>query len=343
MSKGLEAKTGPYYHAADAKWEKEFPGGRKFIVLVAGAYDAGIVGPEHNGIAILDEDNEIVVLDRHLEISSGYFGPSAAQLKEAERIMKMGWREFTEFCRQNPRFRGEQAFPDVHQSFPSVVEQVANRELAIDEPEDTPEYYRVPTKSRNAVIEFLGKHSFHRDRPYDDFRLSWDIKMGSFDTSGKGHPDFKVKDKYDARWERYVETSPELFYWCCADALNYYLEGFYTTYPGDDQGHYKFGIQGRSGGHLVLVGGEGFSADELKWANHKAFVDWARELEDDQLIKLYRLVVSLDYDLSTENRNSAMAYQYASRREHAEECWDNGHLAPGEKEYDEDESMGLSG
>lgn len=114
MSRGIESRTGPYLHASDARWTKAFPGGRRFAVLIAGAYDAGIIGPEHNGIVVLDEDNRSVVLDRHCEEQSGYGGPSPAQYREARRILSMPWEEFLEFCTEHPRYRG--CLPDPEES-----------------------------------------------------------------------------------------------------------------------------------------------------------------------------------------------------------------------------------
>ena len=75
-------------------------------MLVCGAYNAfGLIGPEHNGIVILDEDNLCVVLDRHAEQQTGYFGPSNGQLAEAKRITELGWDAFVAFCVRHPRCR----------------------------------------------------------------------------------------------------------------------------------------------------------------------------------------------------------------------------------------------
>ena len=79
---------------------------RSFRVLVCGAYNAfGLIGTEHNGIVILDEDNLSVVLDRHAEQQTGYFGLSGKQVAEAKRIAQLGWDAFVVFCRQHLRCR----------------------------------------------------------------------------------------------------------------------------------------------------------------------------------------------------------------------------------------------
>ena len=83
-----------------------FPNGRNFEIVIYGAYDAfGLIGPENNGIVILDNDNLRVVLDRHFEIQTGYFGSSENQVKEYLKIAAMNWEQFVEFVNNNKRTR----------------------------------------------------------------------------------------------------------------------------------------------------------------------------------------------------------------------------------------------
>jgi hypothetical protein len=79
---------------------------RSFRVIVFGAYNAyGLIGPEHNGIAVLDEDNRSVLCDRIAEESSGYFGPSERQLESFDNIAAMTWAEFRELINAHSRTR----------------------------------------------------------------------------------------------------------------------------------------------------------------------------------------------------------------------------------------------
>src|SRR4051812_36614379 len=98
MGAGIENQIGPFMYADGALFEKAF-GGRLFRIVIAGARNAGIIGPEDNGIAVLDEDNQAIVIDQHIREGSGYFGPSERQKAEAERIMGMDWKQFTSFLR----------------------------------------------------------------------------------------------------------------------------------------------------------------------------------------------------------------------------------------------------
>lgn len=106
MATGIETRTGQYLHAHGAARRYRI-GGRTYVIGIAGAYDAfGLIGPEHNGIFILDDDAKRVVLDRHMPIASGYNGPSAEQWAEFKRIAELPVTAFHNFCRNNPRYRG---------------------------------------------------------------------------------------------------------------------------------------------------------------------------------------------------------------------------------------------
>jgi hypothetical protein len=79
--------------------------GRSFRIALYGAFHAGIIGPEFNGIVILDVDNRLVVLDQHKRESTGYFGPTVDQWAEFDRIMGLNWADFLRFIDGHPRSR----------------------------------------------------------------------------------------------------------------------------------------------------------------------------------------------------------------------------------------------
>jgi hypothetical protein len=81
-------------------------GRRSFRVVVYGAYNAlGLIGPENNGIAVLDEDRMQVILDGHCPQDNGYYGPSEAQASEWRRICGMDACEFVGFCNSHSMSR----------------------------------------------------------------------------------------------------------------------------------------------------------------------------------------------------------------------------------------------
>jgi hypothetical protein len=86
--------------------KRKFPNGRSFRIIIYCAYDAyGLIGPESNGIAILDEDEMHVVTDEIDKAGTGYYGPTEKQLKFFEQLCTMPWQEFKEVVNTSNRAR----------------------------------------------------------------------------------------------------------------------------------------------------------------------------------------------------------------------------------------------
>lgn len=97
------ASVGPFaFVNADAVVEH---GGRRYRVVLYGAYNAGIIGPEFNGIAILSEDDKNVVADSIAQQGSGYFGPNGKQVDEWRRLVNAESEEFRRAVNAAPRLR----------------------------------------------------------------------------------------------------------------------------------------------------------------------------------------------------------------------------------------------
>lgn len=83
-----------------------FPNGRSFRLVTYQAYNAqGLIGSESNGIAVLDEDAQRVVVDEIARQTSGYFGVSAQQKAEWTRLTDLSWPAFRKFVNSQPRLR----------------------------------------------------------------------------------------------------------------------------------------------------------------------------------------------------------------------------------------------
>lgn len=312
MSLGISRQTGPYMHAPDAVKEKTFEGGRTFKVLIAGAYNAGIIGPEHNGIVVLDENLFNVVLDRHMGETSGYDGPSDRQTRELDRIMAMDWPAFAAFCRGNPRYRG--SMPDADAPAPLAFAAPERKVIFPLSGRDPNCPYDFPLEEKQAIIEFLCAHKFHdTDGRHSDSGLAWNVKVHGLDTSGK-HEGFSPDPAMDDAWQTHIDGNESFFWDAASDALSVYTSGDATTYPGDDQGSYKFTVSGRSAGWLVLteIDGKPLTFDSLP-----DFREALQEMDDAVLAKLYKLVVTVDKD--TADPAKEMAYHYANARQAWEE------------------------
>lgn len=104
---GIAKQIGPFMYAGDHVLARRKVGKINFIIGIAGAYNArGLIGPEHNGIFVLDDTNKNVVTDRNTEELSGYSGPSERQLAEFERVKALSDREFLDFAKKSPNYRG---------------------------------------------------------------------------------------------------------------------------------------------------------------------------------------------------------------------------------------------
>lgn len=81
--------------------------GRTFRIIVYGAFNAyGLIGSEHNGVAVLDEDQMQVLCDDIAKDISGYFGPSDRQWGTAEWLTeKATWEEFQSLINSHPKRR----------------------------------------------------------------------------------------------------------------------------------------------------------------------------------------------------------------------------------------------
>jgi hypothetical protein len=115
-----------------------------------------------------------------------------------------------------------------------------------------------------------------------------------------------------------------MFWRVCEDATSMYAEGEWTRYPGIEQGEYKFGIGGRSGGWMILEDWPGptpgtFRLCPMSWYDRDHYQQWLEELDEEDLTLLYKVIVQLDQDLSDDSCRKEIEYQYAFRREQWEE------------------------
>lgn len=78
----------------------------RYRILVYGAYNAmGLIGSEHNGICVLDDQDLRVVADRLAQVSSGYYGPSPLQIKAFEHLLTCSPQKFADYINRSGRNR----------------------------------------------------------------------------------------------------------------------------------------------------------------------------------------------------------------------------------------------
>jgi len=314
MGKGIANKIGQFRYADGALSEKAFSG-RLFKILIAGAEEAGVIGSECNGIAILDDNFQRVALTGHVREASGYYGPSERQWAEFRRILAMDWREFTSFLRQHPNYR-RGSVPDVDDPEPMKIEPETDRIIYPSSAKDQNGPYSFPLESRREIIQFLTERIVYESQePHRRYAIAWNIKAPSPDTSGRTAV-HSPNPEFDERWKEYLESNEDLFWELAADALRPFTDGLFSTYPGDDQGDYSFEIAGRQGGWLLLTGIKGLGP--MLWFDQVQMREWFKRLSDQDLIKVYRAVATLDTDVNPEKE---MKERYAEHRRMKEQEW----------------------
>lgn len=151
--------------------------------------------------------------------------------------------------------------------------------------------YTYPCTERADVIKFLAAHqSYHpaAQRWNGGFVLAWNIKVPyNFDTSGAAYrEDFRFEPRFDAAWDAAVEEDDMLFGEVSADATRRYTDGDWD---------WKFSINGRSGGWMILTDWSGPTPNarkeiEYQYANRRAW--WEGEQVEAEEAAARRLEAS---------------------------------------------------
>lgn len=80
----------------------------RFRIIAYQAFNAfGLIGPENNGIAILDQREYRVVCDQIERIETGYFGLAQHQIDRALALVAMSPAAFRAFVNADPRTRDQ--------------------------------------------------------------------------------------------------------------------------------------------------------------------------------------------------------------------------------------------
>lgn len=181
--------------------------------------------------------------------------------------------------------------------------------------------YTFPHKCRADITDYLINHTSYGgwNHPYRGWSpLAWNVKVHDIDWTGGRY--LKVHEPIDPlldeTWEEYVKegnNQDNLYQIIFEDARRYYGdEGLYTTYPGKDQGDWKFCFGGRSGGWMIL---EKWKGDNfLKMSDRGSWEDYLDGLSFLDLRTLYKGVRCMDQDFTRENASREISYQLNFQR-----------------------------
>ena len=79
---------------------------RRFRIVAYEAYNAcGLIGPEQNGVAVLDEDHKAIVCDQLWQADTGYFGLNPDVLTKAKALSETLDADFIRTVGASPRLR----------------------------------------------------------------------------------------------------------------------------------------------------------------------------------------------------------------------------------------------
>lgn len=239
-------KTGPYLHAPDDVSRISFETGgtpRVFTLLIAAATETRQADRSRSGIAILDEDEGVVVLDEHLRGRPRLFGA------EFLRIRSMSWPEFSEFCRSHERFRARS--PDIVEPHETPLPGSRRRQARL--PQALPLSERVGDIRSDIMIRTDGDLSVTRILPRISgeeaieelsgtplspgpggmFMMRWPLRFpDNSDVSGVqgARP---VDRSLDPAWSDLISRRPELIEEARLEAILPILNGVFLR-PGPD-------------------------------------------------------------------------------------------------------------
>lgn len=105
----IVARTVHPFMGIQHEQEKHFPAqNRTFLIITYQAYNAfGLIGPEQNGVAILDKDQGEVLCDQIGVQDTGYHGASVKQVELFHEILGMPWEKFRAFVNRQEQLRYE--------------------------------------------------------------------------------------------------------------------------------------------------------------------------------------------------------------------------------------------
>lgn len=176
-------------------------------------------------------------------------------------------------------------------------------------PEDCP--YNFPAATVGEALEFLLGNARTYHDGYTAFVFSWDVKAYNV------RPSDLRNSALDSVWERYLDGTGAYIHEEVTRAAQDAYREEWAAYPGSDQGQWRFGFYGRSGGHLCL---EKWNGNDLTkgWDSCVEFlasvVDDYMHGRNDDLNHFYIGIVCADHDFTRENASEEISYFYAQAR-----------------------------
>lgn len=330
-----KVKTGPYVvmgHEDDKIFVKTFENGKSYICVNADAFNAGIIGSERNGIAILSPTDGRIVTDE-IMISRGLSANSSRE-STFRSIKDMNFNEFAAFCTKSKNYKG--GFPDLDNPSkgpgkPNLTLQKASgidvsafqkkgaeRDIRLaatkmDDKNNAQQDGNAVLTTKSEIINHLLTHDVHKiGGPYSRFAFSWNIKFYNYDKTDKKYEEygFTPDKSLDKQFERHLDWA---FSSLLSELVSQYIECFDTGLADKKAALYT---AGRSDGHMILTE---FDGANLEFRSLSDMEEFLSELNNKELAALYHVVHRLDNELSRENIPKHVSHFIAGERMNYEE------------------------
>lgn len=220
-----------------------------------------------------------------------------------------------------------------HEDSPEYAEQVFATPFVMRKAISPECPYSFPARTLGDVIDFLARdrsrqYAYHRET---GSRLAWYVKAHNIDVHGK-ESEYERNAALDDAWEKHLETRKGLPVWehAIEQAQEYYRRDW-SSYPGDDQGDWRFAFGGRSSGWLCLQEWRGYKFARMDESEYHDFIAGLihHYLEGDgkadYLEGFYIGIVCADADFTGEKASANVSYHYGFERQQWEE--ERGNLA----------------
>lgn len=165
--------------------------------------------------------------------------------------------------------------------------------------------YTFPHRSRRQMIAYLLDRRTYADH-YTPFVFAWNVKAHAV-AWDRPAGEYELDPAYDAAW-RCVLDSGESYgpeYQAFEDARREIENGEWSSYPGDDQGDWKFQFAGRQAGWIVLQNWRGW---RIGGRDREDVADWLAEIDTPTLRAFYRGIRTADTDFTPAKASENVEY-----------------------------------
>lgn len=321
MSSEALRKTKAYLQYASRKEEVRFASSgdveRSFSLLAINDAKSDEARKLKPGIAIIDNDNLCVVLS----------GLDAEKVNTAILVMiriadfqTMEWREFSEYCRKHPLYRG--GISDIdhwtktpHPGNPQNQKSAGfafdphndiRSDLLRDLDDDPAAPYSFPAIDRAGIEAEICSHLLFTERNGRRSHIAWDIRMNmSWNRTGRIRGGSYIDPVTDHDWNQLILDDPEIIELACKNAV-----ADYTTDPTTilDMEEYpcEFRRIGSKNGFLII---HRFAGHFLFATPDISVTERLIRLTDKEIEALWAVIRVMDFETSRQMRIVEMEYQ----------------------------------